>query len=111
MNKRQFQSTLKEKIVLVGFGASWCAPCKAMKPDIKSMIKKYQGKALIIEINIDEQKNLATDYMVQSIPTMIIFNDGREVKRFVGLQPKATIEQNLNQTIKNRSLSKKQFRR
>ena len=98
---KQFQSSLKNKVVLVDFGATWCAPCKAMEPIIKDMKTKYENKATIIEINIDEQRTLATDYMVQSIPTLIIFNDGREVKRLVGLQPVATIEQCLNEALEN----------
>ena len=101
MDMKQFQSSLKNKVVLVDFGATWCAPCKAMEPIIKDMKTKYENKATIIEINIDEQRTLATDYMVQSIPTLIIFNDGREVKRLVGLQPVATIEQSLNEALEN----------
>ena len=101
MDMKQFQSKLKNKIVLVDFSASWCAPCKAMEPIVKGMIKTYEGKASLIEINIDEQSTLATDYMVQSIPTLIIFNHGREVKRLVGLQPAEIIEQSLNKVMEN----------
>lgn len=101
MDMKQFQSKLKNKIVLVDFSASWCAPCKAMAPIVKGMIKTYAGKASLIEINIDAQRTLATDYMVQSIPTLIIFNDGREVKRLVGLQPAEIIEQSLNNVMGN----------
>ena len=101
MDKKQFQSSFKKKVVLVDFGATWCGPCKAMEPIIKDMKKKYEGRAAILEINIDEQKSLATDYMVQSIPTLILFSDGQEVKRLVGLQPAATIEQSLNEALEN----------
>jgi len=101
MDMKQFQSSLQGKVVLVDFSAPWCAPCKAMEPVIKGMTKRYKGKASIIEINIDEQRTLATNYMVQSIPTLIIFNDGREVKRLVGLQPKATLEQSLNEALES----------
>jgi len=102
MNITQFQSSLKNKVVLVDFGATWCGPCKAMEPIIKEMKKKYDGRATILEIDIDAQKSLATDCMVQSIPTLILFSDGREVKRLVGLQPAATIEQSLNDALGNR---------
>jgi thioredoxin 1 len=101
MDMKQFQLSLKNKVVLVDFGATWCGPCKAMEPIIKEMIKKYEGRATILEINIDDQRALATDYMVQSIPTLILFTDGQEVKRFVGLQPVATIEQSLNEALEN----------
>lgn len=101
MDIKQFQSSLKDKVVLVDFGATWCGPCKALEPIIKDMKKKYEGRATILEINIDAQRSLATDYMVQSIPTLILFSDGQEVTRFVGLQPAATIEQSLNEVLKN----------
>ncbi|MCP4719777.1 MAG: thioredoxin [Desulfobacteraceae bacterium] len=101
MDTKQFKTSLKDKIVLVDFGATWCGPCKAMEPVIKDMKQKYAGKASIIEINIDDQRSLATDYMVQSIPTLIIFDDAREIKRFVGLQSAATIEQSLDEALEN----------
>ncbi len=101
MDIKQFQSSLKDKVVLVDFGATWCGPCKAMEPIIKDMKKKYEGLATILEINIDDQRSLATDYMVQSIPTLILFKDGQEVKRLVGLQPTAAIEQSLNEALEN----------
>ncbi|WP_413855307.1 thioredoxin family protein [Desulfobacula sp.] len=55
-----------------------------------------------MEIDIDTQRTLATDYMVQSIPTLIIFQDGREVRRLVGLQSEAVLEKNLNEALENR---------
>lgn len=101
MDKKQFQSSFKKKVALVDFGAAWCGPCKAMEPIIRDMKKKYEDRATILEINIDDQRSLATDYMVQSIPTLILFKDGQEINRFVGLQPAATIEQSLNDALEN----------
>jgi len=102
MDTKQFQSSLKGKTVLADFSASWCGPCKAMEPVIREMVNKYEGKATIMEIDIDTQRTLATDYMVQSIPTLIIFRDGREVRRLVGVQSEEVLEQSLNDVLENR---------
>ncbi|MCP3901303.1 MAG: thioredoxin [Desulfobacteraceae bacterium] len=100
MDIKQFQSTLKGKAALVDFSASWCGPCKAMEPIIKTMINKYKDKVSIIEIDIDTHKKLATSYMVQSIPTLIFFRDGLEVKRLVGVQSESVLEQSMNEALK-----------
>ncbi|MCP3871561.1 MAG: thioredoxin family protein [Desulfobacteraceae bacterium] len=101
MDIKQFQLNLKGKIALVDFSASWCGPCKAMEPVIKGMVNKFRGKATIVEVDIDTQKTLATYYMVQSIPTLIIFQEGQEVKRFVGVQSEDILELSLNEVIGN----------
>lgn len=70
-----------------------------MEPIIKEIANDYKGKATILEMDIDSQKRLATAFMVQSIPTLIIFKDGQEMKRLVGIQSKSTIEQKLNKVL------------
>lgn len=96
MDKVQFESRLKGKIVLADFSAAWCAPCRAMAPVIGELGRNYNGRATIVEIDIDSEKELATEFMVHSIPTLILFQDGQEKKRFVGLQSKSAIEDELN---------------
>lgn len=95
----QFKSKIKKGITLIDFNADWCAPCRAQAPIIKNLNRIYQRRAAIVEINIDENRDLATRYMVQSIPTLILFKDGEEIKRFVGLQDQATLEKNLDQIL------------
>ena len=99
MGMDQFQQTLENGVTLVDFNADWCAPCKAQEPVIKKLINTYQNRASIIEINIDEHRTLATKYMVQSIPTLILFKDGKEIKRFVGLQSETTIAKSLDAAL------------
>lgn len=96
MDRAQFQSRLKGKIVLADFSAHWCAPCRAMAPVIEALTRAYEDRATIMEIDIDREKELATDFMVHSIPTLILFEDGEEKNRFVGLQSRAAIEEKLN---------------
>ncbi|MBU8849282.1 MAG: thioredoxin [Desulfobacterales bacterium] len=99
MSTDQFQEILENGVTLIDFNADWCAPCKAQEPIIKKLINTYQNRAAIIEINIDEHRTLATKYMVQSIPTLIIFKDGKEIKRFVGLQSESTIVKSLDDAL------------
>ncbi|MCK5836830.1 MAG: thioredoxin [Desulfobacula sp.] len=86
MDKDQFQKNIKKGVTLVDFYAKWCAPCRAQEPVIKRLMTTYKNRVSIIKINIDNHQALAKTYMVQSIPTLIIFKDGQETKRFVGLQ-------------------------
>ncbi|MCK4767803.1 MAG: thioredoxin family protein [Desulfobacula sp.] len=95
----QFQETLKNGVTLMDFNATWCAPCKAQEPIIKKLMNTYQNRASIIEINIDDHRTLATKYRVQSIPTLILFKDGKEIKRFVGLQSEITIAKSLDDAL------------
>jgi len=99
MGMGQFQKILDNGVTLVDFNANWCAPCKAQEPIIKKLITVYQNRASIIEINIDDHRTLATKYMVQSIPTLILFKDGKEIKRFVGLQSETTIAKSLDAAL------------
>ncbi len=99
MNMNQFEQDIKNGVTLIDFNAAWCAPCKAQEPIIKKLKTLYQNRASIVEIDIDEHRDLATRYMVQSIPTLIIFKDGKEIKRFVGLQTETTIAKNLDELL------------
>ena len=74
--------------VLVDFYADWCGPCKLMAPVVEELAGNLQGKAKVGKINVDENQDLAMEYNVMSIPTLIIFKDGKETKRFVGVRDK-----------------------
>ncbi len=74
--------------VLVDFWASWCGPCKMMGPVVEQIAKEMGDSARVCKINIDEQPELASQYNVMSIPTFILFKDGKEVNRTIGAMPK-----------------------
>lgn len=99
MSIDHFQKTIETGVGLLDFKAPWCAPCRAQEPMMKELARRYEGRVEIIEINIDEHRSLATQYRVQSIPCLIVFKSGQEIKRFVGLQSEAVIAQSLDQAI------------
>ncbi len=91
-----FEETIKKnKIVFVDFWANWCGPCRALAPTIKELAKEYSGKALIGKLDVDENPATAERFQVFSIPTMIIFKNGCEAERLVGLCPKTRITDTL----------------
>jgi len=92
-----FEETIKKnKIVLVDFWASWCGPCRALAPTIEELAKEYNGKVLVGKLDVDENPATAERFQVFSIPTMILFKDGEETERLVGLCPKGRIADTLN---------------
>lgn len=91
MNTDTFEKAIGSGVVLIDFNADWCGPCRALKPTMMKIEADYRDRVTVMEINIDHHRELATQYMVQSIPTLILFKNGREIRRFVGLQPETTI--------------------
>ncbi len=91
-----FEQTIKDnKVVLVDFWANWCGPCRALAPTISELAKEYSGKVLIGKLDVDENPATAEKFQVFSIPTMILFKDGQEAERLVGLCPKNRITDTL----------------
>lgn len=84
-----------EQPVLVDFYADWCGPCKMMAPIVEEIANELQGKAKVGKINVDENQDLAMKYGIMSIPTMIIFKNGEETKRFVGVRDKGELMETL----------------
>ena len=89
-NSENFEEEVlkSEKTVLVDFYADWCGPCNAMAPVIEELATELDGKAKVGKINVDENSDIAVEYNVMSIPTLIIFKNGKEEKRLVGLRDK-----------------------
>lgn len=77
-----------DKPVLIDFYADWCGPCKMMAPIIEEVAKELDGKVKVGKINIDENQDLAIQFNVMSIPTIISFKNGKPDKRFVGVRDK-----------------------
>ena len=93
ITKENFEEVvLKNQLpVLVDFWATWCGPCKMIGPIVEEIAEELEGKVAVGKINVDKQPELANRYGVMSIPTMVLFKNGEEVRRTVGFQPKARI--------------------
>ena len=90
-----FDATIKSGLVLVDFWAGWCMPCRMVAPIIEELAREYQGSVTVAKVDIDEESALAARFGVMSIPTVILFSDGTEIKRFVGVQTKEKYEKEL----------------
>jgi len=82
----EFNNLLESGVVLVGFFATWCGPCRMQTPILEEVNSIIKEKATIVKVDSDTFQTLASKYQVSSIPTLIIFKDGQIVDRFVGLQ-------------------------
>ena len=88
-----------QKPVLVDFWAEWCGPCKALAPILEELSGEVGDKAKIVKVNVDENGDLAQQYGIRGIPTLIFFNGGQAQKTLVGNQPKAEIHATLSEFI------------
>jgi thioredoxin 1 len=88
LTEQNFQQQTKNKLVLVDFWASWCAPCRMMAPVLNDVASELNGNSHVGKVDIEKFQNLATEFKIRNIPTMVLFKDGKEVNRFVGIKSK-----------------------
>lgn len=87
-----FSKEIAKGVTLVDFYADWCGPCRMLAPVLEQVSKELSAKASIAKVNIDSEQKTASHYQITSIPTMILFKDGKEVSRLMGLRSASAIK-------------------
>ncbi len=88
LTEQNFQQQTKNKVVLIDFWASWCAPCRMMAPVLNDVATELNGNSHVGKVDIQQYQSLANKFKVRNIPTMILLKNGAEVNRFVGIKSK-----------------------
>ena len=91
LKESNFAAETQSGVVLVDFWAPWCGPCRMQTPILEQVAVQVAGKAKVAKLNVDEAPGVAAQFGVMSIPTLIVFKDGKLVKQFVGVQQAATL--------------------
>ena len=99
IHKDEFEAIKHDGILLVDFFATWCGPCKMLAPVLEEIAPKFENKMKIVKVDIDKDSDLAMEYGIISVPTMILFKDGHPIKQIQGFQPATQLEKLLNQLL------------
>ena len=94
LGNKNFKPVIRRGITLVDFWAPWCGPCKMVAP-ILNDLAETEDRVTVAKVNVDQQQQLAQKYKVRNIPTLIMFRDGREVRRYVGVKTKKFLEKEI----------------
>ena len=88
LSESQFDAAIANGVTLVDFWAPWCGPCRMQGPILEEVAKSVDGQVKIAKVNVDEAESIAGRFGIQAIPTLLLFKDGNDIRRFVGVQSK-----------------------
>ncbi|PLW93099.1 MAG: thioredoxin, partial [Marinilabiliales bacterium] len=96
LNDSNFKTHIRNGIVIVDFWAEWCQPCKMMVPVLNQIAEEEKGNVKVCKLNVDKVRKTAAKFAVKSIPTLVVFKNGKEMKRIVGVKPKGVVMKEVN---------------
>lgn len=99
LSTKDFEEKIQEGVTLVDFHAPWCGPCQMMSPVIDELSSEYEGRANIYKVNVDNEPDLANRFQVMSIPTIIVFKDGKAVDQTLGAQGKDKLKDMIDKNL------------
>ncbi|MEM4727593.1 MAG: thioredoxin [Candidatus Bathyarchaeia archaeon] len=100
MYDKNFDEVIRRNpLVVVDFWASWCGPCRMVAPIVEELAKEYNGRILFGKVNVDDNRLISLRYNIKSIPTFLIFKDGKLVDRIVGALPKDIMEKEIKKHL------------
>ena len=94
LNIENFEASISKGVILVDFFATWCPPCKALTPIIEEVAEEIKEENLTIaKVNIDDAQEIASKHQITAVPTLILFNNGNEIKRLSGMMSKDSLKE------------------
>ncbi|MFH1054990.1 MAG: thioredoxin [Candidatus Altiarchaeota archaeon] len=99
LTEGSFDQAVKSGLVVVDLWAPWCMPCRMIAPTVEALSKEYLGRVTFYKLNIDEHNGPAVKHQVMSIPTLLVFKDGKVVDRIVGALPKERMKEKLEKHL------------
>lgn len=94
-----FESFKSGKVALLDFSATWCGPCQVLSPIVDKLAAEFKGKVNVGKVDIDEDPDLAGQFGVMAVPTLVFFKDGKVVDQHAGLLPEGTLRQRLSKLV------------